>query len=143
MAHLASVSRAVRTSKDRRGRRRTFRTFLKGSARDMVGQVDGPKLVLYSKPECSLCEGMKAKVEAVLDAAQYTGGALSGMNLEVRDASTKESWWELHGGNVPVLCLAVADREEEIRLPKPAVRLNASRLGKRIEDQISGSLPND
>lgn len=118
------------------------RTLAKASEGSLRAQDDEMKLVLYSKPECSLCDGMKAKVEAVLDAAQYTGGVLAGMGLEVRDTSTNESWWELHGNSVPVLCLAVANREEEIRLPKPAVRLNASRLGKRIEEQINGQLQN-
>lgn len=109
-------------------------------ARNRPGRLG---LVLYSKPDCSLCDGMKEKLEAVMDASHFTSGLLSNVDLEVRDISINPAWWEAHGNSVPVLYLSLAGEEVEVKLPKPVVRLNASRLGKRIEDQIREHLQHE
>lgn len=42
------------------------------------------KLIIYSKPGCHLCDGLKEKVEALIDRAEFMPCVLTSATLEVR-----------------------------------------------------------
>ena len=52
------------------------------------------KLILYSKPECHLCEGLQEKLEQIQN-IQF--------ELEIRNIMTREDWFAAYQYEVPVL----------------------------------------
>lgn len=81
------------------------------------------RLILYSKPGCHLCEGLQAKLEQIesLD-----------LELEIRDITTQEDWWQLYQYEVPVLYRKTAsDREEP--LPRPSPRSSIKQLEQMLQ----------
>lgn len=80
------------------------------------------RLILYSKPGCHLCEGLQEKLEQIpgLD-----------FQLEVRDITQQEDWFQAYQYEVPVLCYE--EDGQEIPLPRPSPRLTVHQLHKRLE----------
>lgn len=60
------------------------------------------RLVLYSKPGCHLCEGLQEKLEQVT-ALQF--------QLEVRDITTRDDWFQAYQYEIPVLYMAPQSAE--------------------------------
>ncbi|EFN50806.1 hypothetical protein CHLNCDRAFT_33349 [Chlorella variabilis] len=89
------------------------------------------KLIVYSSEGCHLCDGLKEKLEALLERAQFLPCALSGAELEVRDISTRPEWEAAYGQLIPVL--AAADGGGEVEVPRPSPRLSADALQKHLE----------
>ncbi len=81
------------------------------------------RLILYSKPGCHLCEGLQEKLEQI-----------RGLNLEleVRDITSREDWFQRYQYEVPVLYRSVGDREEP--LPRPSPRLSVQQLEQRLQN---------
>lgn len=79
------------------------------------------RLILYSKPGCHLCEGLQEKL------AQIQG---LDIELEVRDITTREDWWQAYEYEVPVLCRYVAGREEFV--PRPSPRSTVQQLERML-----------
>jgi len=74
-------------------------------------------LILYTKPGCHLCEGLQEKLAQVR--------ALP-LELEVRDITTCQRWWEAYQYEVPVLC---RQRDGcEAPLPRPSPRASVRHL---------------
>ena len=73
------------------------------------GKGKGSRLVLYTKPGCSLCDGLKEKIAEVLSGSTgiALSDALSGLEtrLELRDISTNEQWAAACAMEIPVLTL--------------------------------------
>jgi len=90
------------------------------------------KLVIYSKPGCCLCDGLKEKVSAVLQKAQFQPSLLTGADIEVRDITTRPEWEQAYAMEIPVLAHASLDNSNEKQIPRPAPRLSADRLEKHI-----------
>jgi glutaredoxin len=86
------------------------------------------RLILYSKPGCHLCEGLQEKLEQI-----------QGLNveLEVRDITSREDWFQTYQYEVPVLCRNSFDREE--RLPRPSPRASV----RQLEQMLQNYLPTD
>jgi len=112
--------------------------------------TDSPaRLVLYTKPGCCLCEGLKERLDEVLvsDAMLASAPALVGASLELRDVSTNEEWATKHAMEVPVLRLLDDDGgdggEREIPLPRPAPRLSAARLAIRLGQDVDAARGGD
>jgi Glutaredoxin-like domain (DUF836) len=55
------------------------------------------KLVLYSKPGCHLCEGLQEKLEQITTVE---------FDLEIRDITTRDDWFQAYQYEIPVLCVA-------------------------------------
>lgn len=74
-------------------------------------------LILYSKPDCHLCQGLVAKL-----------GEIENMkfNLEIRDITTQPDWWELYQYEIPVLCLQKGTEEQP--LPRFSPRTSVSKI---------------
>jgi glutaredoxin len=62
-------------------------------------------LILYSKPGCHLCEGLQEKLAELP------------IQLEVRDITQNEMWFQKYQYEVPVLC---APSERELSASSPA-----------------------
>jgi glutaredoxin len=52
------------------------------------------RLILYSKPGCHLCEGLQEKLEQITSIE---------IQLEVRDITTREDWFQAYQYEIPVL----------------------------------------
>lgn len=85
------------------------------------------KLVLYSKPGCHLCEGLQEKLDQI-----------PGLELEVRDISTREDWFQAYQYEIPVLCQV---REEErsgewVTIETPLPRLSPRGSVRQLEQML-------
>ena len=94
------------------------------------------RLILYSKPGCHLCEGLQEKLEQIRGLS---------FDLEVRDITTREDWFQAYELMVPVLCLtATADTSTQVwaekQLPRPSPRATVQQLEQMLQKYLS---PND
>jgi len=79
------------------------------------------RLILYSKPECHLCEGLQEKLEQVQNIT---------FELEVRDITTNDTWWQAYEYEIPVLVL---DSNPPQRLPRLSPRGTVAQLEKMLQ----------
>lgn len=84
------------------------------------------QLILYSKPGCHLCEGLQEKLEQI-----------QGLNveLEVRDITSRDDWFQTYQYEVPVLCRDSGNREEP--LPRPSPRSTVQQLERMLQKYLS------
>jgi hypothetical protein len=84
--------------------------------------VENMKFVLYSKPDCHLCEGLAEKLNLVTDIP---------FELEIRDITTNESWFNAYQYEIPVLCLVTDDGEKP--LPRLSPRASVKQITKQLQ----------
>ncbi|KAK9167622.1 hypothetical protein Scep_002813 [Stephania cephalantha] len=87
------------------------------------------KLVLYSKPGCCLCDGLKEKLQSAF--ALQGPNALNDVQLQIRDISTNPDWERAYQYEIPVLAKVLSDGTEEI-LPRLSPRLGVELIQKKI-----------
>ncbi|KAI9200125.1 hypothetical protein LWI28_003071 [Acer negundo] len=91
------------------------------------------KLVLYSKPGCCLCDGLKEKLQA---AFLLSGSeSLHDVDLQVRDITTNPDWENAYQYEIPVLARLLSDGTEEI-LPRLSPRLGVELIQKKISSAL-------
>ena len=83
------------------------------------------RLILYSKPDCHLCEGLQEKLEQVP----------LNFELEVRDITTREDWLQAYQYEVPVLCKAEVGNEA--LLPRPSPRATVQQLKQMLQKHLA------
>ncbi|CAH9129742.1 unnamed protein product [Cuscuta epithymum] len=83
------------------------------------------KLILYSKPDCCLCDGLKEKLHAAFTDAECV------FDLEVRDITTNSDWEKAYQFEIPVLAKLRPDGTEEV-LPRLSPRLGVELVRKKI-----------
>ncbi|XP_054788521.1 uncharacterized protein LOC129294300 [Prosopis cineraria] len=87
------------------------------------------RLVLYSKPGCCLCDGLKGKLQAVF---LLSGpDSLHDVDLQIRDITSNPEWERAYQYEIPVLTKLHTDGTEEI-LPRLSPRLGVELLQKKI-----------
>nr|XP_045086009.1 uncharacterized protein LOC109759907 isoform X1 [Aegilops tauschii subsp. strangulata] len=69
------------------------------------------RLVLYTKPGCCLCDGLKEKLHAAVLLAG-TPYSLASLELQERDITTNPEWERLYQYEIPVLAKVLADGTE-------------------------------
>ncbi|XP_020582870.1 uncharacterized protein LOC110026316 [Phalaenopsis equestris] len=134
-APLPSIPSAINLA-----RHRPFRRSLVAAVATLSGggaisdspsshQTHQRQLVLYTKPGCCLCEGLKEK----LHAAFSLGGphSLQSVQLQVRDISGNPEWERLYQYEIPVLAKVLPDGREET-LPRLSPRLGVEFIQKKI-----------
>uniref|UniRef100_A0A7N0TT60 Glutaredoxin-like protein n=1 Tax=Kalanchoe fedtschenkoi TaxID=63787 RepID=A0A7N0TT60_KALFE len=94
------------------------------------------KLVLYSKPGCCLCDGLKEKLNAAFSLPGLAGSpsandSLSDVVLQVRDITSNPEWENAYQYEIPVLAKVLPDGTEEV-LPRLSPRLSVELVHKRI-----------
>lgn len=93
-------------------------------------------LLLYSKPDCSLCDGLKDKLSGLIARSQFIPSTLSLVSLQVIDINEKEELKATYDLEVPVLMLSTADGSL-FPIPRPPPRITADRLQTHIEKSIA------
>ncbi|XP_051129324.1 uncharacterized protein LOC127250208 [Andrographis paniculata] len=102
-----------------------FRTSAFSSSSSSVTR----KLILYSKPGCCLCDGLKEKLDAAF--ALPGSNSLSDVQLQIRDITSNPEWEKLYQYEIPVLARVMDDGTEET-LPRLSPRLGVELVRKKI-----------
>ncbi|MCA2692109.1 MULTISPECIES: glutaredoxin family protein [unclassified Microcystis] len=84
------------------------------------------ELILYSKPDCHLCEGLLEKLEKIRQPE---------WQLEIRDITSREDWFNAYQYEVPVLCQKLATGEKI--LPRLSPRANAEQLARLLANNLT------
>ncbi|XP_047162214.1 uncharacterized protein LOC124832127 [Vigna umbellata] len=87
------------------------------------------KLVLYSKPGCCLCDGLKEKLHAAFLLAGPD--SLNDVDLQIRDITSNPVWENAYQYEIPVLAKVLSDGTE-VALPRLSPRLGVELLHKKI-----------
>ena len=82
-------------------------------------------LILYSKPGCHLCEGLAEKLAGV---TQFD------FELEIRDITTKDEWFNAYQYEVPVLTQKL-DTQEKL-LPRLSPRASVNQLEQMLQKYL-------
>ncbi|MGG6270923.1 glutaredoxin family protein [Leptolyngbya sp. AN03gr2] len=82
------------------------------------------RLILYSKPGCHLCEGLQEKLEQIHTIP---------FDLEIRDITTNDQWFEKYQYEIPVLYL------EDRMLPRPSPRSTVQQLESMLQKYMSSN----
>lgn len=84
------------------------------------------QIILYGKPGCHLCEGLQEKLEQIQNLE---------FELEIRDITTREDWFQAYQYEVPMLflvdCRGTEGNQEEAKelpLPRPSPRATVQHL---------------
>jgi hypothetical protein len=83
-------------------------------------------LILYSKPDCHLCEGLIEKLEAIRQ---------PDWSIEIRDITTRDDWFNAYQYEIPVLCQRLPDGERI--LPRLSPRSGAEQLARLLDKHCS------
>jgi hypothetical protein len=90
------------------------------------------KLIVYSKDDCPLCDGLKEKLEALIDRAAFMPTSpLVGVLLEVRNIANNPSWEAAYAMQVPVMTITNNNNDERV-VPRAPPRLTADGLEKHL-----------
>jgi glutaredoxin len=91
------------------------------------------RLILYSKPGCHLCEGLLEKLEQIVKTPDFAS-----LELEIRDITTREDWFQAYQYEVPVLSLfnQVVDENCELSLPRPSPRASVQQLKQMLHKYL-------
>lgn len=87
------------------------------------------KLILYSKPGCHLCENLQEKLEEI----QGDGNSPCQFNLEIRDITTRQDWYQAYEYEVPVLYKQADDNSMAEPIPRPSPRISAYQLEQMLQ----------
>ncbi|KAH0777776.1 hypothetical protein KY290_009187 [Solanum tuberosum] len=87
------------------------------------------KLILYSKPGCCLCDGLKEKLNAAFSLSSPP--SLHDVQLQVRDITSNPDWEKAYQYEIPVLARVRPDGTEEV-LPRLSPRLGVEAIHKKI-----------
>ena len=84
------------------------------------------ELILYSKPDCHLCEALLEKLEKIRQ---------PDWQLEIRDITSREDWFNAYQYEIPVLCQKLATGEKI--LPRLSPRANAEQLARLLANNLT------
>lgn len=90
------------------------------------------RLILYSKPSCHLCEGLQERLEQIREVS---------FELEIRDITTREDWFQAYQYEVPVLYGVrgvTGQASVEERLPRPSPRITVKQLQRMLQQYFAG-----
>jgi glutaredoxin len=94
------------------------------------------RLILYSKPGCHLCEGLQEKLEQI-ESLNF--------QLEVRDITERDDWFQAYQYEVPVLFKVQPLRQNsagnpafspEEQLPRPSPRCTVAQLEQLLQKYL-------
>ncbi|QYX30472.1 glutaredoxin family protein [Sphaerospermopsis torques-reginae] len=91
------------------------------------------RLILYSKPGCHLCEGLQEKLEQITSIA---------FDLEIRDITTREDWFNAYQYEIPVLFLSNRPDAEGAEVLHSIPRLSPRANVRQLEQLLLKYIPN-
>lgn len=94
---------------------------MSGLSRFIRSDTKMPTLIFYSKPGCHLCEGLEEKLAELP------------IQLEKRDITQNEVWFQKYQYEVPVLCLPT---EAEPPLPRISPRASVKQVAQTIQKYV-------
>jgi hypothetical protein len=94
------------------------------------------RLILYSKPGCHLCEGLQEKLGLLMESLKF--------QLEVRDITDRNDWFQAYQYEVPVLFKvqplgsdsADAASSPLEQLPRPSPRCTVAQLEQMLQKYL-------
>ena len=89
-------------------------------------------LILYSKPGCHLCEGLQEKLEEILKAPESS----CKFDLEIRDITTRDDWFQTYQYEIPVLCVYETDTATEKLIPRFSPRTPVRKLQQILQKYL-------
>ncbi|MDJ0556187.1 MAG: glutaredoxin family protein [Microcoleaceae cyanobacterium MO_207.B10] len=89
-------------------------------------------LILYSKAGCHLCEGLQEKLEEILKDSESS----CKFNLEIRDITTRDDWFQAYQYEVPVLSVSNPDTTTEQLIPRPSPRMPVRKLQQMLQKYL-------
>jgi hypothetical protein len=90
-------------------------------------------LILYGKPGCHLCEGLQEKLEQIQSIP---------LELEVRDITTRNDWFQKYQYEIPVLFWVSQEKEAApfdtlhstpSLIPRPSPRATIAQLERMLQ----------
>ncbi|XP_022141305.1 uncharacterized protein LOC111011727 isoform X2 [Momordica charantia] len=108
---------------------RTRRILIPSASFSSSSAAPSRKLILYSKPGCCLCDGLKEKLQAAFLLAGPD--SLHDVDLQVRDITSNPEWERAYQYEIPVLAKVLADGSEEA-LPRLSPRLGVELIQKKL-----------
>ncbi|PSS31801.1 Glutaredoxin-like protein, partial [Actinidia chinensis var. chinensis] len=92
-------------------RRAQFNALASYSAQPISSSsAESRKLILYSKPGCCLCDGLKEKLHAAFSLSGPD--PLQDVDLQIRDITTNSDWERAYQYEIPVLARVLPDGTE-------------------------------
>lgn len=86
------------------------------------------RLILYSKPGCHLCEGLQEKLTEI-KAIEF--------ELEVRDITTCDDWFNAFQYEIPVLFVLSEGKEVAQPIPRPSPRATVRQLEQMLQKYVA------
>lgn len=120
-----AVSSVLKMKKGRFGRQVSYLCTSSSSSSTSSSR----KLVLYSKPGCCLCDGLKEKLQAAFTLSGPN--SINDVELQIRDITTNPEWENAFQYEIPVLARIRSDGTEKI-LPRLSPRLGIELIQKKI-----------
>ncbi|KAL7246288.1 hypothetical protein ACSBR2_001416 [Camellia fascicularis] len=123
----------VAITRQRRAKRVVFNYSAQpiSSSSSSSSSSESRKLILYSKPGCCLCDGLKEKLHAAFSLSSPDHDSLHDIDLQIRDITTNPEWERAYQYEIPVLARVLSDGTEEI-LPRLSPRLGVELIQKKI-----------
>ncbi|CAO2821636.1 unnamed protein product [Amaranthus hypochondriacus] len=101
------------------------------------GKSNSRKLILYSKPGCCLCDGLKEKISAAFSLSSPTeSDPLHDVELQIRDITTNPDWEKAYQYEIPVLAILRTDGVE-VTLPRLSPRLGVEIIRRKIGEAFT------
>lgn len=89
-------------------------------------------LILYSKPGCHLCEGLEEKL-AQIEQPNF--------ELEVRDITTRDDWFQAYQYEIPVLCVVTPPENGQQAIEQPLPRFSPRASVAQVAQMLQKYLP--
>ncbi|KAK9271013.1 hypothetical protein L1049_026601 [Liquidambar formosana] len=129
MAVAGAVTPPLSMALFTRQRARWVLTPLASSYSSSSSSSTSRKLVLYSKPGCCSCDGLKEKLHAAFSLSGPD--SLYDVDLQIRDITTNPEWERAYQYEIPVLAKVLSDGTEQT-LPRLSPRLGVELIQKKL-----------
>ncbi|KAD4385294.1 hypothetical protein E3N88_25462 [Mikania micrantha] len=100
------------------------------------------QLILYSKPGCCLCDGLKEKLQSAFSLSSADSYSFHDVDLQIRDITTNPQWEKAYQYEIPVLARLRSDGTEEV-IPRFSPRAgnlhykNQQSIEKDYDDDVA------
>ncbi|KAD1781283.1 hypothetical protein R6Q59_010587 [Mikania micrantha] len=94
------------------------------------------QLILYSKPGCCLCDGLKEKLQSAFSLSSADSYSLHDVDLQVRDITTNPQWEKAYQYEIPVLARLRSDGTEEV-IPRFSPRAGVDHIQSKLAAALS------
>ncbi|KAK9080230.1 hypothetical protein SSX86_001906 [Deinandra increscens subsp. villosa] len=92
------------------------------------------QLILYSKPGCCLCDGLKEKLHSAFSLSDSF--SLHDVDLQIRDISSNPEWEKAYQYEIPVLTRLRSDGTEEV-IPRFSPRAGVDHIQSKLAAVLS------